>query len=146
MKLETVRYEPAHLKALLAHPSQALVRKYVKDEDCEALNRHEYAYTVLRDGEPIACIGLIRYWEGRYEAWAFLIPGHRDVFVYIHNQVRRFLKLSNIRRIEATVDMGFKNGHKWALMLGFHVEAPLLQGFGPTGNDHRLYVFLREGK
>lgn len=144
MNLRCVKYEPAHLISILEDPSQKETAKYVKHSDAQALSTHEYAYSVLKDGIPVACAGLLKYWNGRYEAWAFLIPGHRDAFLFIHNKVKLFLSETSIRRIEATVDMKFRAGHRWAKALGFEVECEILKAYGPTGNDFKLYVFHSE--
>jgi hypothetical protein len=143
--LELVKYKAAHLQDILTHHSQRESAKFVKWEDCVSLERHEHSFSVLKNGKAIACIGLMKYWEGRYEGWAFMIPGNRESFLFIHNCVKHFLDKTDIRRVEMTVDMGFKQGHRWARLLGFQVECETLKSFGPTGENHRLYVKLREG-
>ena len=142
--LEWARYKKEHLIEILKHPSQTETAKFVSDSDAAAIEHQEYAATVLKDGVPIAALGLMKYWDGRYEAWGFLLNGNRESFLYIHNRVRKFLESSLIRRIEATVDMDFLNGHKWVLMLGFKSECDTLKSYGPTGNDYRLYTLIKE--
>ena len=142
--MELVKYEPWHLMFILNHPSQALVRKFVKESDAISLQRHEYCFSILKNGSPIASIGLMKYWNGRYEAWAFIIPGHRSDFLYIHNCVKQFLKHAPCRRIEMTVEQSYPQGHRWAKLLGFKVECERLESFGPQGGDHKLYVRIRE--
>jgi hypothetical protein len=143
MMLECVRYKKEHLLELLQHPSQKEMAGFVSSKDAESLETQEHAFTVLQDGAPIAAIGLVKHWEGRYEAWAFLLTGHRRAFLFIHNCVRKFLAEANLRRIEATVDLDFFNGHKWAMMLGFRSECDTLKSYGPTGKDYRLYTFIK---
>lgn len=138
------KYQPEHLIELLKHPSQAITARYVGEKDAQALSTFEHCYTVFKGEKIVACIGLVKYWEGRYEAWAFLLPGFRDVFLFIHNGVKKFLKNGKFRRIEATAESRFPNGHKWVNLLGFKCECARLEKYGPTGSDYTLYTYIRE--
>lgn len=141
--IEVVTMTKAHLEEVLAHPSQKFYADYLSKDSIDTFVGQEYAYTFLRDGKPIACAGIGMHWNGRGEAWAFLIPGHRDVFLEIHNKVKTFLEWCPLRRLEATVDRHFKAGHRWVKALGFELEAPLMRGYGPTGDDFSLYAKVR---
>lgn len=109
----------------------------------EMLARQEYAFTVFKDMKPIACIGLTRHWEGRYEAWAFVIPSGKMSFVYIHKQVKRFLRECPARRIEANVRFDFEEGHRWVELLGFKLERENMEGFGHDGSSYSAYALVR---
>ena len=41
---------------------------------------------------------------------------------------------------ESTVRRDFALGQRWARMLGFEIETPVLRQFGPEGEDHVGYV------
>jgi len=84
-------------------------------------------------------------WQGRGVAWALMSPRvPTSDFVRITRMVRRTLakaQADGFRRIEASVDCEFENGHRWVKALGFERES-LLQKFSPEGRDHIGYVRL----
>jgi hypothetical protein len=43
-------------------------------------------------------------------------------------------------RLELTVRFDFDEGHRWAKMLGFKVETPVMPFYGPEGEPHSMYV------
>lgn len=52
--------------------------------------------------------------------------------------------LAKIRgRIEMTVRADFTKGQRWAQLLGFSVETPVLKNYGPLGEDHTGYVRIQ---
>ena len=64
--------------------------------------------------------------------------------VFIAGAVQR--ALGRVKgRVEFTVRADFEKGHRWAKMLGFTVESPLLRAYGPLGEDHVGYVRFNEG-
>lgn len=142
--IECVKYKAEHMLAILKHPSQFAAAKHISETDAKAMEGQEYAYTFLKDGEPIATIGLSKYWEGRYEAWGLLLPNHPEAFIFIHNTVRNFLHNVKVRRIEAVVENLFTRGHRWVKLLGFELECDKLKAYGPTGTDYKLYTFIKE--
>jgi hypothetical protein len=100
------------------------------------------AFTVATDdGRPIGCIGLVEQWEGRALAWAVLAGDAGRVLVGITRAVRRFLDLGRYRRIEAAVPVGFAAGHRWARLLGFTLEAPVMRSWS-AGRDFALYALI----
>jgi len=56
--------------------------------------------------------------------------------------VKRFLDGCYLHRIEMTVDCDFPQGHRWAKMLGFTMEAERMRGYRPDGGDCALYARL----
>jgi hypothetical protein len=42
--------------------------------------------------------------------------------------------------VELTVLKHFAAGHRWAKMLGFEIEAPLMRGYNPDGTDSVGYA------
>lgn len=97
------------------------------------------AYSLVVDNEIIACAGTLLMWPGRHQAWAVFTSAARPHM----RRVTRFAKmvLSELKgRVEITVVADYEKGHKWARMLGFEVETPLLRCYGPLGEDHVGYV------
>ena len=103
------------------------------------LERNGTSWTAVVDGEPIGCGGTIQQWPGRHIAWAYLGEASGPHMLSITRAVRRHLN-SVSGRIEVTVRCDFEAGHRWAELLGFHIETPILERYGPEGEPHTSYV------
>ena len=97
------------------------------------------SWTLVCDGEPVVCGGFIQQWPGRYMSWSYVDPAHGKNMVIITREVKK--KVDEIQgRIEMTVRASFTQGLRWARLLGFSVETPLMRGYGPEGEDHVGFV------
>jgi hypothetical protein len=67
----------------------------------------------------------------------------RHDLVRVTKMAKRFLDVCPIRRIEAAVVVDHGPGHRWAQLLGFELEAPLLRAYTPQGEDCSLYSRVR---
>lgn len=106
-------------------------------DQLEAGNSH----TGLVDGEVVCCAGTVQQWSTRHIAWALLGSQAPHNMKWITQEVRA--ALSRVPgRIELTVRADFPAGQKWAGMLGFHVETPLMPKYGPEQEDHVGFVRL----
>lgn len=133
-----VPFHAEHLAGLRLQAAQASA-PLVTPEQAERLG---HAYTALIDGEPVACAGLYELWPGRALAWAYMGAGCGREFLALHRTVRRHLEAATWRRVEAYVEVGFANGHRWVKALGFQFDG-LLRGFMPDGADMALYSRVR---
>lgn len=118
-------------------------------EPCFSMNQATLAalesqssYTGMVEGEVIFCAGLVQQWPTRHIAWALLnrqkAPTHMK---WITHSARS--RLEGVKgRIELTVRADFPQGQRWAELLGFNIETPRLEKFGPEGEDHIGYVRL----
>ena len=97
------------------------------------------SWTAVVEGEPIACAGIMTYWPGRYHAWAYMSPATGRHMRWLTAETQKVLQKVE-GRLEMAVLQGFKAGHKWARVLGFSVEAPLMKRYGPDGADYVGYV------
>lgn len=98
------------------------------------------SYTGMVDGDVVFCAGLVRQWPTRHTTWALLnrekAPEH---ILWITREVRA--GLAGVKgRIELTVRADFPQGQRWAELLGFRIETPRLEMFGPEGEDHIGFV------
>lgn len=138
-----VPYQPGHLEELVIQPRQAYLRAWITPEVAKTVAQSP-AYTALDEhGDVIGCGGVVPVWEGRALAWSFLGDTAREHMVSITRAVRRFLDMQPQRRIEITVDLDFAEGHRWARMLGFKLDAGRLKGYLPNGGDVSLYSRVR---
>lgn len=100
-------------------------------------------WTAAVDGHPVACGGFLEQWPGRALAWMYLNKDSGPHMRWLTREVER--KLDEMHgRLEMTVRADFKAGHRWAKMLGFHIENPpgLMEAYGPEGEAHVAYVRL----
>ena len=111
----------------------------IDDVTLEYLERNGTSWTMVADGVPVGCGGTIQQWPGRHITWAYLGPSSGPHMLAITRATRRHLnKVAG--RIEITVRCDFEKGHRWAELLGFHIECPILERFGPEGEPHTSYV------
>ena len=144
-ELEIVPYMAAHLMAMSEQDTEKYWGDAVRTPGyAKALEKAGPAHTAMRDGKVLACVGLMHQWDGRATAWAVMTKnvGGAD-YLAIHRAVKRFMKLINYRRIDATVLCTFENAIRWAEMLGFKRETPEpMQNYGPDGRGHYLYAWV----
>lgn len=138
--IKVVPLKVAHVEFLKTVGALTYLTDYIEPEALKALENSKYAFTGLNEaGVPLGCAGLVQYWDGRAEAWAFFNPNCRKYFLEIHKAVSKFLNSCSTRRIEATVDINFVAGHRWVKLLGFEMEGPRLRRYTIDGRDVVLY-------
>lgn len=102
------------------------------------------SWTAMVDGETMACGGTIQQWPGRHVAWALLNGRSGPYMKFVTGAALRVLQ-DAVGRIEMTVRADFAQGHRWAALLGFEVETPVLKNYGPEGEPHTAYVRFNKG-
>lgn len=141
--IEIVKFIPQHWKDLDEQDATVGLRKYLTEGHISLAAESPYSYTALDGDRIIGCGGVVEYWPGRGEAWAFLSRNCKREFVQVHKAVKRFFELCPIARIEAIVDLGFPQATRWVEMLGFELEAPRMKKYTPDGHDYALYARVR---
>jgi len=101
-------------------------------------------WTAAVDGDPIACGGTIQQWPGRHHAWSLMNELTGPHMGFLTKAAKQRLSFAE-GRIELTVRADFAQGHRWAKLLGFQVETPVLVGYGPQGENHVGYVRFNKG-
>lgn len=105
-----------------------------------------HAFSATTDGEVISMGGVHQIWQGRALAWmVFSDDISTREFLYVHRFVLNFLEnaAEEFPRVELTVVDGFRNGHRWAKMLGFECEGFMCK-YGHDGATHWLYARISE--
>lgn len=136
-------FEPAHLDALELQRGQQHAVSDLTQRYREMLQKAGPCYTGVLDGRIIGCAGLAYKDNQSGQLWALFAGnlGHR--FIYIHNAAVRLLTAFPLRRVEATVQVGFEPGCRWLTdMLGFEYEGKMRK-YGFDGSDHLLYSRTR---
>lgn len=130
-----VPFEASHFDRMQVQEEQAWMADMVTAQDLKGLEG-PYSSTLMVDGRPMCCAGAIEYWKDRALVWSFLSAEvDRRLFPRLHTEARRFLDGLPFKRLEASVVVGFENGHRWVKALGFEVEAPLQRHFQADGQD-----------
>lgn len=139
MDLRVVPFKGFHYRWLSEDNPTADGGMFVASDETLAQLERQNSWTGVVDGRPVVCAGTYTQWRGRHTAWAYLGKGTGPYMKWITKRVRA--NLANVQgRIELTVRSDFPQGQRWARLLGFEVEAPLLRKYGPLGEDHIGYV------
>lgn len=141
--IEVVKFQKEHFKALDEDAQTAYLNSYFTEAHQTALENQPYSYTLMAGEKIIACAGVMEYWPGRAEAWVIFNQNCRKEFMAAHTIFKRFIRVCPIRRIEAAVEVSFKNGHRWMRTLGFTKEAECMEAYLPGGGDCALYARIR---
>lgn len=137
-------FRPEHLEQLTLQPAQAYLRAYAaQNVDAIRVAAGHPAYTGRVGDRVVACAGIIPVWDNRAAAWAWLGDTARHHLVPITRAIVRFLDMQPCRRVEISVDRDFVQAHRWARMLGFHLEAGRMRAYRPDGGDCSLYARVR---
>lgn len=142
--MKVVPFKKEHLDGLLVQPAQKHVQEWVKTVNYGVLEGPS-AYSVFENGECLGCGGLTEVWPGRAQIWSILSAGAGKHLTAITKITKRVLNISPWRRIEATVDCDFEQGHRWVRILGFTLEAERMTAYMPDGKDVALYARIRHG-
>lgn len=139
--MHLIPFEPAHLRFLVLQDAQSWMSPMLDKDYGEYLSKAGQCFTFQHQEKVLGCAGLVNMWENRAQAWSLLSKDAGQHFVGIFRAMLSFLNLQDIRRIEATVDAGFEQGHRMMRMLGFKIETPEpMRAYLPDGRDCHLYA------
>ena len=128
---------------IATQPAQQYLHRIVDVRaDFTELANQGLAWTAEDEGRILAIAGVEPQWENRAIAFALISGAAGPYFRAIHSAVYDFLNSTPYRRIEATVDVGFEQGHRWIKMLGFEIEG-YMKAYRPDGADMLLYARVR---
>lgn len=140
--LTVVPFREAHLKALQLQEAQAYLEPIMRQPGYgQTFAEAGPAYTALVDGRVVGCLGVAELWEGRGAAWALLARDRPAHFLAVHRAVKAFLDGYQLRRVEAYVDVGFEEAHRWMRLLNFRLETP--EPMRSFAEDRDMYMYAR---
>lgn len=142
--IKVERFKPDHLYQIKEHVVRRSIQENAKQSALIRISDAPFSFTIKYNDKIVFCGGVHEYYPGRGEAWAVVHKDCRRVFLAIHRVVKRFLLACTVRRVEAVVDCSFKEGHRWASMLGFQLETKRMKEFGTSGEDCSMYVKFSE--
>lgn len=139
-----VPFEAEHYGQMGVQPAQGRIKHLASVDDLRSLEG-AYAVTLMEDGMPALCAGALVYWANRALVWSVISDRvNKDNMLSVHMLAAQFIEGLPFRRLEASVDVGFEQGHRWMKMLGFEVEAPLQRAFQVDGADCVGYVRIKD--
>jgi len=107
------------------------------------------AYTLLVDGAPVACMGIVLQEWNKAEAWALFATSFSKHILTIYKVAKAGLDLAfkkyKITRIQATIDPGWPGTVRWIESLGFEQEGRL-RCYGPMQQDYLMYSMIPENQ
>lgn len=104
------------------------------------------AITGFRDGEIIACGGIMPLWKGVGEAWVVTSPLVRvcsfSFVKVVWRRLKVFTSILGLERVQTTVDAEHEVSIKWVERMGFIREGLMKQYI--NGRDFYRYALIRE--
>jgi len=141
--MQVVPYKAEHMDQLDMQEAQQYLAVYLDARLRKSLEG-DFSFTLLDGDEVLCCAGIVEQWQNRGMVWAYIANGiGPGRFTVLHQHAKRLLDIAPFDRIEAAVDDGFEEGHRWVRALGFTLEAPLMRRYRPDGGDSALYARVR---
>ncbi len=140
-----VPFIESHIHGFNLQKDQLFMNRYLLDpEYVRFMAESGFAYTGIVDGVPVAISGMFLVHPHIGNAWALLSDRAYQHLLPITKAIKQFLEGQNIKRIEVAVKHDFKEGHRWAKMLGFENETPNgMRAYGIDGETYDLYARIR---
>ena len=98
------------------------------------------AWSFQLGGLIIACGGTQVIWPGRSAAWLYMTKLAVPYKHTILKKAKEVLAAAPKGRLECTACLDLHNQARWMRFLGFQLESPVLEKYGPFGEDHAGYV------
>lgn len=140
--MNVVPFKAEHFWSIEAQPAQAYVKNWVTEADIKALENQD-TFTLFDGDEILACFGWMQIYSHRATVWSIICKNPGPRFVAMTRIAKRLIEGLPYQRLELDVDCGFEEGHRWAKMLGFTLEAERLRGFRMDGGDSAVYARIR---
>lgn len=137
--MKVIPYQRHHLSLLRLQAAQEAFAAEITDEYAASLEGPGSYTAVGDDGRVLIVAGITDVGCGRGIAWALVDREAGARWTEIHKAARKALDEAGFRRVEATVQVDFKAGHRWLKMLGFQMEAERMRAWMLDGQDASLY-------
>lgn len=143
-----VEFEAAHARKIIesnGRDQEAWCDADFSDHWCKSMEGRIWAYTLMVDDIPVACVGLILQDWGKAEAWVLFSDSFKDHILTIYRIIKVGLKMAfsekNLSRIQATIDTSYPETVRWIESLGFEYEGRLKKyGPPPQHSDFLMYA------
>ena len=149
-EIKIIPYEPIHALKILDRNvrEQDIILTSCPDWEkwIEFWKTEGPAFTMIANGEVVGCGGITLVGWGKGMAWtlfsSLFYQYKKSVFKGLKIFLDQIIKEKKLRRVEAVVKFGFKDGCHLLEHLGFINETPNgMKKWGPNGED--MYLFGR---
>lgn len=107
------------------------------------LMKGERSFSFWSGDVIIACMGAHEVWHGRRMIWAVMGVETSKHMRQLTILARSLLKQFHCRRSEIYVNADFKQGIRWARMVGFKLETlEPMEGFFPEGGSAYMFSMM----
>ena len=137
--MNIIPFKAEHFWGIDVQPAQAYVASRVSPEHVASLEE-QCSFTVVVDGSPLVCFGWVQIHPTRALLWTYISARAGKHFVGITRIANKLIRDLKFKRLEMEVDCEFEQGHRWARMLGFELEAERLRGHRMDGGDSAIYA------
>lgn len=146
--IEITGYKAEHFTRILMNNPRS-VEGLLTDDTLISLKATEKergdAWTMLVDGDPVACGGFFHYANNEAEAWYLISPDAAEHTKLLIRVVRGFIETfitdKDILRLKAFVDTSDDAGVRWAGCMGFTIKEPA-EIYRSGGREYALYERL----
>ena len=135
-KGNVVPFKVEHLKQM---DIKELEKRFI-DPEAYKVMEGEHSCTLLVDGVPVICAGIVLITTGVGEVWTITDKIADRYPILLHKTVLQLLKKLDdlgFHRLQSICSM-WGNTFKWLEKLGFEYEGTMRQ-FGPNKEDYCLY-------
>lgn len=141
--MSIVPFKKEHFRAIEPQPAQRYVPATVDESALDALERNGASFTCVVGGAPVMCFGWSAIYPTRAVIWGYLSKDAGRHMVRLTRIGRGLVRDLNFKRLEIEVDCEFREGHRWARLLGFKPEVPRLEAYNAHGGDTTLYARIK---
>lgn len=134
------RFKKEHLNELNEHSFGLTVKGNISEKQMQRLEDMNHTYSIFKDRQILACVGVTEHWKGRGEGWALIDKNVGADLLQVTKITRKLMDDTKINRIECIVDSDFEDGLRWAYLLGFKKECDRMKAYGRDGKDCTLFV------
>lgn len=141
---DVVKFRKEHILPMMGQVANADIKNWLENGHAQEMEDHKASHTVIVNGVPAVCGGLVEYWADRGYLWCILNQDFKHNFVPAFRGIQAFLKLFKCRRMELAVPVNFEQGKRRAKLLGFTMETACAKRFFVDGQDAAIFVKVRE--
>jgi hypothetical protein len=142
--MSVVPFDKEHFYLIHPQLAQANVTTYITDDTWEQLPKQtSFSYEI--EGQKLAIGGWIEISKQRALVWAYVHADIKNKLAFLHKEILKTLSQLPYDRLEMEVDYDFKQGHRWAKLLGFQIETEKARYYRPDGKDATIYVRYKDG-
>jgi len=142
--MAVVTFDKEHFYEIFPQAAQLNVGTYATDETWANLPK-DTSFSYEADNKKLAVGGWIEISKYRALLWAYIHKDIRHKLAFLHKEIHKTINQLPYERLEMEVDYNFKQGHRWAKLLGFEVETEKARRYRPDGSDATIYVRYKDG-